>query len=106
MSDSLKKRGRWRWSHLVRLVAVLVTFGIVAGSIGSNAGAIERRPEPEPGDPPPVRRPPFTPPANGFSWSVARRFGSTITDPDEPDTPPLVNYHYSRAGAAQCQLQG
>jgi hypothetical protein len=94
MFDKLKKSGRWRWSHLIRLVVVLVTFGIVAGSLGSKAGAIDPRPEPEPGDPPPVHHPPFTPPANGFSWSVARRFGSTITDPDEPDTPPLVNYHY------------
>jgi hypothetical protein len=94
MHGRLKTWGRWRWSYLFRLVAVLVTFGIVAGSIASNAGAIEPRPEPEPGDPPPVRQPPFTPPTNGFTWSVARRFGSTIIDPDEPDTPPLVNYHY------------
>ena len=37
MYDRLKKSGRWRWSHLLRIVAVLVTFGIVAGSIASNA---------------------------------------------------------------------
>jgi hypothetical protein len=66
----------------------------VASSIGSDAGAIEPRPEPEPIDPPPVHTPPFAPPANGFTWSVARRFGTTIADPDEPDTPALINYHY------------
>ena len=94
MHGRLKKRGRWRWSHLLRLVAVLVTFGVVAGSLGSDAGAVDPGRQPEPIDPPPVQTPPFAPPANGFTWSVAKRFGTTIADPDEPDTPALINYHY------------
>src|SRR5262245_21336973 len=83
-----------RWTRFLRLLVVLVAFGIVAGTAASNTSAIPPRPEPEPGEPPEVVLPPYRPPANGFSWRVAGRFGSMIADPDEPDTPPLVNYHY------------
>jgi hypothetical protein len=85
---------RWRWSSLVRGIVILVTFGIVAGATASNAGAIDPQPEPEPGEPPEVVRPPYQAPADGFTWRVAGRFGSKIVDPDEPDTPALINYHY------------
>jgi hypothetical protein len=66
-----------------------ILFAMTATTSG--ASATRRR---EPIDPPPIGGPVFHAPANGFTWRVASRSGGTIVNPDEPDVPPLINFHY------------
>jgi hypothetical protein len=69
-----------------RAVAVLVVIGAMVWSCTTPASALPN----DPNDPPPIggdAPEPFTPPANGFNWSVPSRFGAVRNG--------IVDYHWN-----------
>jgi hypothetical protein len=87
---------RWWPRHGIHLVVLLVVMGLLGGGLlASAAAAIPPTHDPsEPPEPPDRHQPDFSPPAGGFTWRLDGRFGAPIANPDDPDGPRMVNFHY------------